>query len=65
MNDTILNGSTKMNTMHENLARAHMEARLSQARALRRSQQLSRTQRLTRRADRATQQARLLLARSL
>jgi hypothetical protein len=60
-----LNRSTEMNFMHEDLARAHMDARLRQARELRRGSQLNRAQRLARRAERASQQARLLLARAL
>lgn len=54
-----------MNLIHEDLARAHIEARLEQARELRRSHQMSRIQRLARRAERASKQAGLLLARSL
>ncbi len=54
-----------MNLMHEDLARAHMDARLRRARELRRSSQLNRARRLARRAERASQQARLLLARAL
>ncbi|MEJ7630421.1 MAG: hypothetical protein WKF54_12590 [Nocardioidaceae bacterium] len=57
--------STEMNLIQEDLARAHIDARLSQARELRRGYQLSRAQRLALRAERATQQARLLLARAL
>lgn len=53
-----------MNLMHEDLARVHRDARLQQARELRRSSQLNRARRLTRRAERASQQARLLLARA-
>ena len=47
------NGSIKMNLMHEDLARAHIDARLAEARELRRSHQLRRTQRLVRRSRRA------------
>ena len=54
-----------MNLIHEDLARAHIEARLEQARELRRGNQLSRARRLANRAERASQQARLLLARAL
>lgn len=54
-----------MNLMHEDMARAHMDARLEQARVWQRSHRLTRAARLTRRAERASQQARLLLARSL
>ena len=54
-----------MNLMYEDLARAHTRARLAEAREMRRGNQLRRAQRLARRAERATQQARLLLARAL
>jgi hypothetical protein len=57
--------STKMNVMHEDLARAHMNARLGEAQDLRRGQQLVVARRLSRRAERAAQQARLALARTL
>jgi hypothetical protein len=56
---------TEMNLLHEDLARAHMDARLHEARELRRSYQLSRAQRLARKAERASQQSRLALARML
>jgi hypothetical protein len=59
------NRSTRMNLMHEDLARAHMEARLAEARERRRSYQLMQGQRLARRAERASQRARVLLARAL
>ena len=55
----------KMNTMHEDLARAHMSARLGEARERRRGRQLVMARRLSRRAERAAQQARLVVARSL
>ena len=51
-----------MYLMHEDLARAHMSARLEQARELRRGHQLSRAKKLARKAERASQQARLLQA---
>lgn len=54
-----------MNLMHEDLARAHRHARLREARELRKGSQLSRARRLARRAERSSQQARLLLARAL
>lgn len=63
--DTISNRSRTVSLMNEELARAHIDARLSQARELRRSYSLTRTRQLARRAERATQQARLLLARAL
>ncbi len=54
-----------MHTMNENLARAHMAARLGEAQELRRGHQLAMHRRLSRRAERAARQARLALARSL
>lgn len=57
--------SSEMNLMYEDLARAHMNARLNEAREMRRGNQLNRAKRLARRAERASQQARLLLARAL
>jgi hypothetical protein len=56
---------TEMNLLQEDLARAHMDARLHEARELRRSHLLSKAQRAARRAERADQQARLALARML
>ena len=54
-----------MNTMHEALARAQMPARLGEAQQLRRGHQLALARRLSRKAERAAQQARLALARAL
>jgi hypothetical protein len=54
-----------MNLIQENLARAHIDARLREARELRRGHQLHRARRLADKAERARQQARLLLARAL
>jgi hypothetical protein len=54
-----------MNTMHEALARAQMTARLGEAQQLRRGHQLVLARRLSRKAERAAQQARLALARAL
>ncbi|MDO9458057.1 hypothetical protein [Nocardioides sp.] len=59
------NRSTTMNTMHEDLARAQMSARLGEARQRRTGHQLVRARRLSRKAERAAQQARLALARAL
>ncbi len=59
------NRSTEMYLMNEDLARAQMSARLGEARSLRRGHQLALARRLSRRAERAAQQARLALARSL
>lgn len=50
-----------MHLIHEDLARAHIDARLHQARATRRGHHLAKAARLTRRAERASQRARLLL----
>ena len=61
----IPNRSNEMNLMYEDLARAHTSARLGEARNLRRGNQLVLARRLSRRAERAAQQARLALARSL
>lgn len=60
-----LNRSNKMNLMHEDLARAQMSERLGEAHELRRGHQLALARRLSRRAERAAEQARLALARSL
>jgi hypothetical protein len=54
-----------MNLIQEDLARAHMSARLGEAQSMRRGYQLVRSRRLSRRAERAAQQARLAIARSL
>ena len=59
------NRSTKMNLINEDLARAQMSARRGEAHELRRGHQLVMARRLSRRAERAAQQARLALARSL
>ncbi len=52
-----------MFTMHEDLARAQMSARLGEAQQLRRGHQLAMARRLSRKAELAAQQARLALAR--
>ncbi len=54
-----------MNTMHEDLARAQMTARLGEAQQLRRGHQLAVARRLSRKAELAAQQARLALARAM
>ncbi len=64
MNDE-MNRSTVMNLMHEELARAQMSARLGEAQSRRRGRQVVVARRLSRRAERAALQARLVLARSL
>jgi hypothetical protein len=57
--------STKMNLINEDLARAQIASRLGEAQELRLGHQIIRARRLTRRAERAAQQARLALARSM
>jgi hypothetical protein len=59
------NRSKKMNLMNEDLARAQIASRLGEAQDLRLGHQVARARRLSRRAERAAQQARLALARSL
>jgi len=59
------NRSTQTNLMHEDLARAQMHARLGEAQQLRRGHQMALARRLSRKAERAAQQARLALARAL
>lgn len=59
------NGSSEMNLIQEDLARAQMSARLGEAQQARRIDQLVRARRLSRKAERATMRARLALARSL
>ncbi len=59
------NGSTDMNMLNESLAREQMSARLGEAQQLRLGHQLTRARRLSRKAERAAQQARLALARAL
>jgi hypothetical protein len=65
MNDTERhkNRRREMNLMYEDLARAHTAERLGEAQQQRRGHQLSAARRLSRRAERATQQSRLALAR--
>jgi hypothetical protein len=65
MTDLLSLRSTTMNLIHENLARAQMAARLGEAQQLRRGHQLARARRLSRKAEKAAQQARLALARAL
>lgn len=54
-----------MNLINEDLARAHIAARLGEAQDLRLGNRVARARRLSRRAERAAQQARAALARSL
>ena len=63
--NTNTNWSNEMNLMHEDLARAQMSERLGEAHELQRGHNLARARRLSRKAERAAQQARLALARAL
>ncbi|HEX4978064.1 MAG TPA: hypothetical protein VFV40_09390 [Nocardioides sp.] len=63
--DTNENRSTEMQLLNEDLARAQSSQRLGEAQAQQRSRQLALHRRLSRRAERAAQQARLAVARSL
>ena len=62
---TDTNRSTIMNLMHEDLARAQMSERLGEAQSLRTGRRIVAARRLSRRAERAALQARLVLARSI
>ena len=59
------NRSKTVNLMHEDLARAQMSARLGEAQALQHGRRIVVARRLSRRAERAALQARLILARSI
>ena len=52
-----------MNLMHEDLARAHIAARLEEAQQQRLAGRMARARRLSRRAEKAAQQARAAAAR--
>ena len=57
------NRSTVMNTIHEELARAQLTPRLAEAHTPRRGHRVVVARRLSRRAERAAQAARLAAAR--
>jgi hypothetical protein len=61
--NTETNRSTVMNLMYEDLARAQMSQRLAEAHSQRRGQRIAAARRLSRRAERAAQAARLAAAR--
>jgi hypothetical protein len=61
--NTDTNRSTVMNLMYEDLARAQMTQRLTEAQTRRHAHQVVVARRLSRRAERAAQQARLAAAR--
>jgi len=54
-----------MNLMHKQPARAHNPARLGEAQELRRGHHLAMARRMSRKAERAAEQARLALARAI
>ena len=58
----VLNRSTEMQLMHEDLARAHTALRLEEARRDQRARRLAAAQRASRRAEQAALRARRLLA---
>jgi hypothetical protein len=60
---TNVDRSTTMNSLAEDLARAHVHSRLQQAQLSRRGRELAAARRLSRKAERAAAQARLALAR--
>lgn len=60
---TNVDRSRNMNSLAEDLARAHISARLQQAQMSRRGRELAAARRLSRKAERAAAQARLALAR--
>jgi hypothetical protein len=59
-----LNWSNVMELMQENLARAHMEARLREARDRRQAAEVRRARREAKRAERAAARGQLVLARA-
>ncbi|RNL61029.1 hypothetical protein EFK50_16720 [Nocardioides marmoriginsengisoli] len=63
MTQTSERSTTMSNLLAEDLARAHLAARLQQAESQRRGHQLAAARRLSRKAERAAAQARLALAR--
>lgn len=58
-----LERSNKMSLINEDLARAHMRARLEEAERARLGARLTAARRLSRKAERAAAQARLAMAR--
>lgn len=56
---------TEMELMAENMARAQVAARLGEAQQRRRGHQLVLARRMSRRAEKAAQKARLALARAI
>ena len=62
MNHTTIR-SNDMSLMHEELARAQQAARLGEAQEMQRGREAALARRLSRKAERAAQQARLALAR--
>lgn len=60
---TQLNWSNEMEMMHEELARAQMSARLGEAQQRKLAHEVGLARRMSRRAEKAAQQARLAMAR--
>jgi hypothetical protein len=63
--NTEMNRSTAMNLMFEELARSQMSERLGEAQSERLGRRIVAARRMSRRAERAALQARLVLARSI
>ena len=63
--NTDTNRSTEMNLIHEDLARIQMSERLGEAQSERLGRRIVAARRMSRRAERAALQARLVLARSI
>ena len=60
--NTDQNRRTEMHTMHVNTARALMNARLGEAEEMRMGRQITRSRRVSRKAEQAARQARMSLA---
>jgi len=63
--DRTIREDTEMNVLSEELARAQMSARLGEAHQQRRAVEAARARRLSRKAEKVAQQARLAFARVL
>lgn len=61
--NTTTNWSNDMSLMHEELARAQMSARLGEAQRMQQGHRVAAARRLSRKAEKAAQRARLALAR--
>ena len=63
--NTETNRSSEMSLMHEDLARMQMSERLGEAQSERLGRRIVAARKMSRRAERAALQARLVLARSI